>query len=86
MSSRWRHPPKTVSPRPYCRSRRGRNGLGSETNCKVGCYIDVYDEDMLRQLRSLHAKYNKVIRMFNQCTVDIKLLLIKCYCASLYCG
>ena len=31
MSSRWRHSPKTVSPRPYCRSRRGRNGLGSET-------------------------------------------------------
>ena len=30
--SRWRHPPKTVSPRPYCRSRRGRNGLVSETN------------------------------------------------------
>ena len=29
--SRWRHPPKTTSPRPYCRSRRGRNGLGSET-------------------------------------------------------
>ena len=29
--SRWRHPPKTFSPRPYCRSRRGRNGLGSET-------------------------------------------------------
>ena len=31
MYSRWRHPPKTVSTRPYCRSRRGRNGLGSET-------------------------------------------------------
>ena len=31
--SRWRHPPKTISPRPYCRSRRGRNGLGSETKC-----------------------------------------------------
>ena len=31
MYSRWRHPPKTVSPRPYCRSRRGRNGLSSET-------------------------------------------------------
>ena len=29
--SRWRHPPKTISPRPYCRSRRGRNGLRSET-------------------------------------------------------
>ena len=23
---------KTISPRPYCRFRRGRNGLGSETN------------------------------------------------------
>ena len=33
--SRWRHPPKTISPRPYCRSRRGRNGLGSETNLNV---------------------------------------------------
>ena len=32
MYSRWRHPPKTVSPRPYCRSRRGRNVLGSETS------------------------------------------------------
>ena len=36
MSSRWRHPPKTVSPRPYCRSRRGRSLLGSETSC----YLD----------------------------------------------
>ena len=35
MYSRWRHPPKTVSPRPYCRSRRGRNGLGSETSVLV---------------------------------------------------
>ena len=35
MYSRWRHPPKTVSPRPYCRSRRGRNGLGSETTPAV---------------------------------------------------
>ena len=31
MYSRWRDPPKTVSPRPYCRSRRGRDELGSET-------------------------------------------------------
>ena len=33
--SRWRHPPKTLSPRPYCRSRRGRNGFGSETKSDV---------------------------------------------------
>ena len=31
MYSRWLHPSKTVSPRPYCRSRKGRNGFGSET-------------------------------------------------------
>ena len=41
---------------------------------------------MLRQLRSLYAKSNKVIRMFNHCTVDVKLLLIKSYCTSFYCG
>ena len=27
--------PKTISPRPYCRSRRGRNGLGSKTTRTV---------------------------------------------------
>ena len=35
MYSRWRHPLKTVSPRPYCRSRRRRNGLGSETSSNL---------------------------------------------------
>ena len=38
--SRWRHPPKTLSPRPYCRSRRGRNGLGSETTTSLDPRID----------------------------------------------
>ena len=31
FKTQHRRPPKTISPRPYCRSRRGRNGLGSET-------------------------------------------------------
>ena len=44
------------------------------------------DEDMLKQMRSLYAKSNKVIRMFNHCTVDVKLLLIESYCTSFYCG
>ena len=35
---------------------------------------------MLRQLRSVYAKINKAILMFNHCTVDVKLLLIKSYC------
>ena len=42
-------------------------------------------EDMLKQLRSLYAKSNKLIRMFNHCTVDVKLVLIKSYCTSFYC-
>ena len=44
------------------------------------------DADMLRQLRSLYAKANRITRMFHYCTVDVKLLLIKSYCTSFYCG
>ena len=40
----------------------------------------------MRHMRSLYAKSKKVIRMFNHCTVDVKLLLIKSYCTSFYCG
>ena len=39
--SRWRHPPKTISPRPYCRSRRGRNGFGSENITAVSKIIEL---------------------------------------------
>ena len=35
------------------------------------------DEDMLKQMRSLYSKPNKVSRMLNHCTVHVKLLLIK---------
>ena len=46
------------------------------------------DADMLRQLRSLYAKANRITRIFHYCTVDVKLLLIKsyCNCTSFYCG
>ena len=44
------------------------------------------DCDMLRQLRTLYAKSNKLIRTFSHCTIDVKLLLIKSYCTSFYCG
>ena len=44
------------------------------------------DKDMLKQLRSFYAKSNKGIRMFNHCTVEVKLLLIKSYCTSISCG
>ena len=41
---------------------------------------------MLRQLRTLYAKSNKIIRTFSHCTIDVKLLLIKSYCTSFYWG
>ena len=44
------------------------------------------DADMLKQLRSLYAKANRITRMFHYCTVDVKLLLIKSYCISFYFG
>ena len=42
------------------------------------------DADMLKQLRSLKAKANRITRMFHYCTVDVKLLLIKSYCTIFY--
>ena len=44
------------------------------------------DADMLRPLRSLYDKANRITRMFHYCTVDVKLLLIKSYCTPFYCG
>ena len=53
--SRWRHPPKTLSPRPYCRSRRGRNGLGSETILFPAYTDDLVDlASVLRRQSSIH--------------------------------
>ena len=44
------------------------------------------DADMIRQLRSLYAKANRIILMFHNCNVDVKLLLIKSYYIYFYCG
>ena len=44
------------------------------------------DCDILMQLLTLYAKSNKIIRTFSHSTIDVKLLLIKSYCTSIYCG
>ena len=44
------------------------------------------DCGMLRKLRTLYAKSYKIISIFSHCTIDVKLLLIKSYCTSFYCG
>ena len=44
-----------------------------------------YDKDMIRQMRLLYAKNNKSLRIFDHCTIDVKLVLFDSYCTSLYC-
>ena len=43
------------------------------------------DKDMIRQIRLLYAKSNKLLRIFSHCTTDVKLVLFDSYCTSLYC-
>ena len=43
------------------------------------------DTDMLRQMRLLYAKSSKLLRMFNHCSIDVKITLFNSYCTALYC-
>ena len=43
------------------------------------------DEDMLRQMRNLYIRSNKLLRTFHYCSTDVKLELFKSYCTSFYC-
>ena len=43
------------------------------------------DVEMLRQLRLLYMRSNKIIRMFYFCTIDVKLELFRPFCTSFYC-
>ena len=43
------------------------------------------DEEMLRQMRTLYIRSNKLIRTFHYCSTDVKLELFKSYCTSFYC-
>ena len=43
------------------------------------------DCDMLRQIRFLYAKSNKLIRTLSHCSVDTKIILFQSYCTALYC-
>ena len=44
------------------------------------------DKDMLRQMRNLYIRSNKLLRTFHYCSSDVKLELFKSYCTSFYCG
>ena len=43
------------------------------------------DSDMLRQMRLLYAKSNKLLRTFSHYLSDVKVTLFQSYCTALYC-
>ena len=43
------------------------------------------DNDILRQLRMLYTKSNRLLRLFHHCSVDIKVALFRSYCTCFYC-
>ena len=43
------------------------------------------DNDILRQLRMLYTKSNRLLRLFQHCFVDVKLALFRSYCTCFYC-
>ena len=43
------------------------------------------DVEMLRQLRLLYMRANKILRMFQFCTKGVKLELFRSFCTLFYC-
>ena len=43
------------------------------------------DNDMLRQMRILYTKSNRLLQLFHCCSIDVKLALFRSYCTCFYC-
>ena len=43
------------------------------------------DNDILRQMRTVYAKSNTLLRTFSHCSTDAKITLFQSYCTALYC-
>ena len=46
---------------------------------------DDKDLDLLRQLRLLYTKSNRLLRLFYHCSTDMKIALFRSYCTCFYC-
>ena len=44
------------------------------------------DKDILRKMRSVYARSNRILRMFSHCSIDAKIVLFNSYCTPLYCS
>jgi len=55
----------------------------------LGIFLDSHytdDIDINRQVRSIYARGNMLIRKFRRCSLDVKVQLFKTYCSNIYCG
>ena len=43
------------------------------------------ENNMLRQMRILYTKANRLLRLFHCCSTDVKFTLFRSYCACFYC-
>ena len=50
------------------------------------CSLNKDDKDILRQMRSVYARSNRILRMFSHCSIDVKIVLFNSYCTPLYCS
>ena len=50
------------------------------------CNLNKDDKDILRQMRYVYARSNRLLRMFNNCSIDVKIGLLNSYCTSLCCS
>ena len=44
------------------------------------------DDDMLRQMRALYARSNRIIRIFHNCSANLLIELGRSFCGSFYCS
>ena len=53
------------------------------------CSLNKDDKDILRQMRSVYARSNRILRMFSHCSIDVKkfyLTVIALPCTARICG
>ena len=50
------------------------------------CNLNKDAKDILRQMRSVYARSNRILRMFSHCSIDVKIVLFNSYCTHLYCS
>ena len=48
------------------------------------CILNKDDKDILRQMRSVYARSNRILRMFSHCSIDVKIVLFNSYCLVLF--